>query len=56
MLYTGDSIICGLDIENDNQILRRIDSNGTTIDYPIISTRSQPGLITLHAMGIPSNA
>jgi hypothetical protein len=51
LYYAGDSIVCGLDITNCNQSLKR-----ESFEYPIISTRDKAGLITLHALSVPSNS
>lgn len=55
LFSVGDKIVCGLDIDGQNQVLKRSDYNNVIFSYPIISTRAQSGLVTLHAVATPCN-
>lgn len=55
LFYSGDSITCGLEIENYNQTLIR-KSNNIEYKYPIISTREKTGAVTLQVLSIPGDS
>ena len=65
LFYPGDAIKCGLTFDGEMPNLKRSayiksDPSGkfeiSEVVYPYISTREKPGLLTLHALAIPSNS
>lgn len=47
----GDGFSCGLEIENGTAIIQRnADNLPTAIKFPILSTRKEAGLVTLHVI------
>lgn len=65
LLYPGDAIKCGFQFEENTPDLKRDvymkqtsskNFEMSEVAYPYISTREKPGLLTLHALAIPSNS
>lgn len=65
LFYPGDAIKCGLLFDGEMPNLKRSAYIKSTpsgefkmseVVYPYISTREKPGLLTLHALAIPSNS
>ncbi len=70
LFYTGDGIDCYLNISTNDQYITKDarlvrygytnddggDSVLTAISYPLISNREETGLITLHALAVPTNS